>query len=119
MSPDARDEKDLIVSRLTDMVEAIDAINRFVEGMDQSKFIEDEKTIFAVRAAFITLGEAAGSIPQTFRDEHPGVPWREVRHFRNFMIHVYDRIDPNPLWETLKKDLPELYSAIHAILDSL
>ena len=101
------------------MVEAIDAIDRFTKDMDQTAFVNDEKTIFAVRAAFITLGEAAGSIPQAFRNTHPGVPWREVRHFRNFMIHVYDRIDPNPLWETLQNDLPALRDAIRAILDSL
>ena len=116
MSRNPADESGLIAATLADMLDAIDAIGRFTAGMSRESFADDEKTIFAVRAAFITLGEACGRLPQPFRDAHPEVPWRKVRHFRNFMIHVYDRIQTDPIWDTVEKDLPPLREQIQSLL---
>ena len=36
---------------------------------------------------------------------------------RNFLIHQYDDIDPNIVWETVKDDLPAVILRLREILD--
>ena len=80
--------------------------------------MKDEKTVFAVCYAFVRLGEAAGRIPENFQKSHPEIEWREIRHFRSFMIHVYMAVDPLRVLETAKTDLPTLRARLGIILGS-
>lgn len=112
----SRDRTDVIVSdRLSHMIEAAKAVAQFIDGMDRESFARDLKTMYAVRAAFITIGEASGAIPDAVKARYAGVPWREVRHYRNFLIHVHDRIEAGPLFETATRDLPALCAQLQAM----
>ncbi len=46
---------------LTDIIEAADAIERFVAGIDLAKFLGDELRQSAVLQKLIVIGEAVGS----------------------------------------------------------
>lgn len=99
MSHDPADERLIVRTRIEHMLGATEA------AID---FLDDLKTVYAVRAAFITLGEAAGHIPDDLRQRFPDIPWREMRHFRNFMVHVYPQVDPAHLHRTVRENLPPL-----------
>lgn len=101
------------------MLEAADAALTFIGDMSRDEFLADLRTIYAVRAAFITLGEASGGVPDSVRKAYPEIPWREIRHFRNFMIHVYEAVLPDRLWETAHRNLPSLREQLAGVLDGL
>jgi uncharacterized protein with HEPN domain len=62
------------------------------------------------------IGEAAARIPREERDRLPGIPWSQVVGLRNRLIHGYDAIDHDIVWQVLKTDLPPLAEALeHAI----
>lgn len=82
------------------MLENIDRIASFIGGLSLDEFIRDERAIFAVSYAFVRLGEAARHIPQDVVDANPSIEWREIRQFRNFMVHVYQAVDPARLHDT-------------------
>lgn len=105
----------IIADRLGHMIEAIDLIRSFTEDLDQQAFERNPMAIAAVRACFITIGEAAGRIPEDFRETHPEVPWGDARHFRNFLVHVYEMIEPAQIWETMVQDLPTLREQLVSI----
>ena len=62
------------------------------------------------------LGEAVAKLPEAVKSAHPDVPWPKVRHFRNFMVHVYLDVDPSHLFATAKKDLPVLAAQLRRTL---
>lgn len=101
--------------RVRGMVEDIDRILAFIEGHDRSSFADDEKTVFAVSYGFVRIGEAASKLPQEVIDANPSVPWREIRQFRNFMVHVYEHVDPARLFDTAKTELPSLRESLTAL----
>lgn len=54
------------------------------------------------------VGEAATRLPDSFREAHPQVPWRQIVSLRTRLIHAYDRVDFDVLWQILREDLPPL-----------
>ena len=62
------------------------------------------------------IGEAANRVSSGKRSEHPGIPWGEIVSLRNRLIHGYDQVDFDILWQIVKHDLPELIAALKPIL---
>ena len=74
---------------LGDMLESALKIKRYVEGMDYESFISDEKTVDAVVRNFEIIGEAANRIDTDFKIRNPELEWKQIRGFRNRIIHEY------------------------------
>lgn len=63
------------------------------------------------------VGEAANRISDTTRQAHPDIPWPQIVGMRNRLIHGYDVIDYDLLWDTVTGDLPELIAVLERIVD--
>jgi len=61
------------------------------------------------------MGEAAGRIPDRLRARHPDIPWSQIIGLRNRLIHGYDAVDMDILWQILTDDVPPLIEALRAI----
>ncbi|MEA2010243.1 MAG: HepT-like ribonuclease domain-containing protein [Actinomycetota bacterium] len=64
------------------------------------------------------MGEAANAISENTRLRYPDVPWRQVVDMRNLLAHGYRQVDPSIVWQVVVRDLPELETQIHEILDA-
>ena len=62
------------------------------------------------------VGEAAASIPREQRAKYPGIPWQDVIGMRNKLIHEYDTVDLDILWDTVSVELPDLIMSLQAIV---
>jgi uncharacterized protein with HEPN domain len=78
---------------LNDIVEAIQNIFEFTEGFSFEKYCSDIKTRHAVEHNFMIIGEAVARLPDEFRQKHDIVNWRQVKDFRNIIVHDYFGID--------------------------
>ncbi len=45
------------------------------------------------------IGEAAKTMPQDFKNQHPEIPWREMISFQNFLTFYYIEIDRDAVWK--------------------
>jgi uncharacterized protein with HEPN domain len=68
---------------LHDMLENAEKALSFVQGMDYESFCVDDKAVYAVIRAFEIIGEAARQIPESVRQSHPEIQWREIAAMRN------------------------------------
>ena len=66
-----------------EMLESAAKIQSYTEGMDFESFSIDSKPIDAVVRNFEIIGEAAGRLPDDFKEAHPEVDWHRTRGFRN------------------------------------
>lgn len=104
--------------RITDIIEAIEKIHSYVEGMTLDQFVDDPKTIDAVIRNITVIGEAARNVPQDVVDQNPSLPWREMRDIRNVVVHEYFGVDNNVVWDTLQNNLPPLLPELKRLIKS-
>ena len=97
---------------LKTILDNIRRIERFTAGVDFAEFTNNEEKIFAVRAAFIELSEAAIRLGPEAEKLCPLIPWKDIRGIGNHLRHGYDRIDLERLWNTIAEDLPPLDQAV-------
>lgn len=64
------------------------------------------------------VGEAAGRVPKKLCARHPEIPWPQIISLRNRLIHGYDSVDFNILWQIIANDLPPLIPILEAIIAS-
>jgi len=102
--------------RIEDILDAIEKIGRYTEGMDFGSFEGDSKTIDAVVRNFTVIGEAARTVPHRIRERHAEIPWEEMRGMRNLIIHDYAEVSPRIVWDTLRSDLPPLIPLLRGVL---
>lgn len=62
------------------------------------------------------IGEAVKNIPDNIRNEYPNIAWKQISGMRDKLIHHYFGVDLDIVWDTIKKDLPELEKQIQEIL---
>jgi uncharacterized protein with HEPN domain len=93
---------------LTDIVEAADAIARFLAGTDLDEFLGDELRQSAVMQKIGIIGEAAGKVSQDLRNRHPEVEWPKIVGMRNILVHSYFSVKVDIIWRTATLDVPEV-----------
>ncbi len=93
---------------LGDILDAVNKVDEFLDGYSYDDFKNDDKTIFAVCHALEIVGEASNQLSANFRNDNPEFPVRQTVEMRNFLIHGYDQIDIETIWDTIKNDLPSL-----------
>lgn len=62
------------------------------------------------------VGEAAGRVPPEIQTRYPHVPWPKIVGMRNRLIHGYDYVDYDILWDTITQDLPSLIAELEKII---
>jgi uncharacterized protein with HEPN domain len=112
MKAEERDPVDF----LRDILDSIDKIGNFIEGLDFDEFAEDNKTLYAVIRALEIIGEATKNLPEPLKKNHPEVPWRKMTGTRDKVIHGYFGIDLEVVWSTIKEDIPSVKPLIEKIL---
>jgi uncharacterized protein with HEPN domain len=62
------------------------------------------------------VGEAANRIPPETRLQYPSIPWQQIIGLRNRLIHGYDAVDFDILWQIVTVDLPLLVKVLKEIV---
>jgi len=62
------------------------------------------------------IGRAANLVSEKAREEYPQIPWRQMISLRNWLIHGYNAVDLDILWDIIEQDLPSLIKTLTTIL---
>lgn len=104
--------------RLEDILRAIDSI---LEHQPDSK--EDLRTDEPIRShlklKLQIIGEAAANLEPEVRERTSAIPWREIVGMRNILVHDYESVDLDILWDVVENELPALRSQIEELLTRL
>ncbi|MGA2033755.1 MAG: HepT-like ribonuclease domain-containing protein [Thermoguttaceae bacterium] len=65
------------------------------------------------------VGEAASHVSDDTRQRYPQIPWLQIAGMRNRLIHGYDFVDYDILWQTVMEDLPALVVTLEPLVPAL
>lgn len=87
----------------------------FARGKTRADLDADRILNLALTRLLEVTGEAAGRISEDTRTRHPEIPWPQIVSLRNRLIHGYDSVDLDILWQIVANDLPPLIVALESI----
>jgi uncharacterized protein with HEPN domain len=100
------------------MIEAAEAVGRFIAGRSRPDLDGDELLRFALVRAVELFGEAASKVSDQTQSAGASVPWGRIVAMRNRLIHAYFDIDLDILWNTARVEIPGLLGDLRALLAS-
>jgi len=79
--------------------------------------IESDRIFFLALLKLVEIvGEAAMRISESTKGMHPEIPWREIIGTRNHLVHGYDAVDFDILWNIVTLDFPPLARQIKTLI---
>jgi len=101
---------------LLDVLDAIHQIETYLKDVIFDGFTKDRLIQDGVVHQLEIIGEASRNLSQSFRDQHPEIPWQDIIGMRNRIAHVYFAVDLRTVWDTAKSDLPDLRQWLEGVL---
>ena len=110
------------MSKRDDLVSLIDMRNYAEEAVNllgEARLIDltkDRVMELALRKLVEIVGEAANRVSDETRQRHQTIPWSQIIGMRNRLVHGYDDISLERLWDTIKDELPPLIEELGTII---
>ena len=106
------------IDRLADILDAAKLLGIFQAGRNRDDLKKDLLLRSALLHQLFVIGEAATRLSQQLKDKYPGIPWRAICGFRNFIAHEYFSLDSDIIWQTVIADVPALAMQVLEILSN-
>ncbi len=103
-------------TRLLHMLEAIDNVFEFVDGVSFEEYKLNKILRFAVIKNLEIIGEAAYLLTKDFRQAHSEVEWIPVIGMRHVLVHGYYQIKDEIVWATIQTELHPLREKVTQIM---
>lgn len=100
------------------IIESIELIEQFVEGIDIGDFIDNKMIHSAVIRQLEIIGEASKLVSDDLKNKYTAIPWKIMGDMRNILIHEYFGVDLIAVWDTVKNDIPKLKQDVNEIIES-
>lgn len=101
---------------LLDIYQAGHKVISYAEGTNLEALAVDEMRLSAILYEIVVIGEATTRLSSELRVEHPEIPWKSMAGMRNILVHQYDEVDFNLLWDAIEITIPEVLGKIEPLL---
>jgi uncharacterized protein with HEPN domain len=97
---------------LNDILEYSKKAIEFTKGLTFEQFVVDNKTFLATVRCLEIIGEASKKIDENIKSLYRDIPWKKITGMRDVIIHNYDGINKDIVWNTVINNLPEIIKII-------
>jgi uncharacterized protein with HEPN domain len=104
--------------RLGHMLEHSREAITLTRGKTRADLDSDRVLSLALVRLLEIVGEAAGRVSDETRAHEPEIPWPQIIGLCNRLIHRYDAVDYDILWQIITDDLPALVAMLETALSS-
>ena len=99
-----------------DILDAMEKAEIMLEGIIFEEFVNDFRINFVVVRALEIVGEATKRLPLSLRRQYPDIPWKRMAGMRDRIIHGYDAVDYEVVWDAVKQEIPQVKPHLEQIL---
>ncbi len=97
---------------LQDIYDSVNAILEFTTELNVEEFIQNRLVYSATIREFEIIGEATIHLSSDTLRKYDSIAWRDLKDFRNILIHEYFGVDHQIVWNTIQNDLPLLRDVV-------
>lgn len=101
---------------LNKMIEYIDKALKYTKGCDFETFSSNEEKVDATVFAISQIGELVKNISKETMEKNPNIEWIIIKNLRNKIVHDYEGIKLNFIWDIIKNDIIQLKVDLEEIL---
>jgi uncharacterized protein with HEPN domain len=93
---------------LLDILQSAELVTQYTRGCGKKEFITNVQLQDSVIRRLILIAEAAKRISEETRLSLPDIPWQEINGMRNRLVHEYDDINLDIVWNVVMDEIPTL-----------
>ena len=101
---------------LLDMLQSSELIIQYTAEYSKDDFIENIQLQDSVIRRLLVIAEAARRVSETTRQNLSNISWREINGMRNRLVHEYDDINLNIIWDVIQHEIPSLIRELKLIV---
>lgn len=98
--------------RIEHILDAIDTNEQIVGKMTYDDYVANIGSRWGLVKMIEIIGEAVSKISKETIDRNNEIPWKEIIGTRHILVHDYNTVDFNLLWEINQKEIPVLKKQI-------
>jgi len=101
---------------LIDIQQAGKRIQKFSMGISYAELVVNEEKLSAILYQITIIGEAAKRLSSELYEQYPGIPWRNLAGMRNVIVHEYDQVDLDIVWDVIQYKIPDLLESLDVVI---
>ena len=101
---------------MQDMVDHAQEGVALAQGRTRADLDGDRHFQLVSRSLIAVVGEAARRVSRETRAGAPEIPWRQIVGSRDRVVHRYDEVDSDVVWQILTVDFPALVQELERLL---
>ena len=103
---------------LLDMLQSAELVEKYVKDCSKEDFVNDVLLQDAVIRRLLIIAEAAKRVSEKTKQKLISIAWREINGMRNRLVHEYDDVNLNIVWNVIKQEIPVLIEELRSQLPS-
>ncbi len=107
-------ERDL--QSLLDMLQSAKIVISYLAGSSKDELSINLQLQDATIHRLLIIGEASKRVSEKTRQTFTAIPWRAISGMRNRLVHEYDDVDLDIIWDTVVNGLPILVSELEKMI---
>jgi len=93
---------------LLDMLQSAELILTYTAQCSKDEFVANVQLQDSVIRRLLVIAEAARRVSDATRQALPNISWQEINGMRNRLVHKYDDINLNIVWDFVQNQVPML-----------
>jgi uncharacterized protein with HEPN domain len=97
---------------LLDMLQSAELIASYINQVSKDEFIQNIQLQDAVIRRLLVIAEAARRVSDATRQARADISWAEINGMRNRLVHEYDSVDFDIVWDVVQNEIPSLITVL-------
>lgn len=93
---------------LLDMLQSAELILTYTAQSSKDEFVANVQLQDSIIRRLLVIAEAARRVSDTTRQALLNVSWQEINGMRNRLVHEYDDVNLNIVWDVVQFEIPPL-----------